>query len=190
MIIGIDPSVSHTAIVGLDADNTKSYGTFSIGKDFQRDFEKILPVLREAATVADLFAMESCLYTQFHRNEKLIAVNYLLRQEIWRLGIPLLVIPPIKINSLVGEKSKIANRNVARKLYGPQIDALNEHEAEAVLMAHMGSYFWRLKSKLISTIEVPPNVLRLMEGPTGLLNKKEFYIEGSKDSKVSSRSDA
>lgn len=137
-ILGLDLSICCTGISGPDWTDTikpsKKLDTLARMDVIVREL-----VDRFLAGV-DLVALEGIAMAAHDTNRQIAGLNWIVRRELWKRGVPFASVPPMTLKQYISGKGNAAKADVVREVTRrfPWFEG-GEDEADAVVLAAMAA---------------------------------------------------
>jgi Holliday junction resolvasome RuvABC endonuclease subunit len=137
-ILGLDLSICCTGISGPDWTDTikPSKKLDTLGR--------IDVIVRELAdrflAGVDLVALEGIAMAAHDTNRQIAGLNWIVRRELWKRGVPFASVPPTTLKQYIAGKGNAAKADVVREVTRrfPWFEG-GEDEADAVVLAAMAA---------------------------------------------------
>lgn len=142
-IIGLDLSLTSTGWAALDGKTAEiTFGTFKSGdlRDLERlDWIRIqVRKLVEAQTPC-LAICEDFAFARANQAHQMGGLGYTVRLELWRLGVPFLLVAPMTLKKFITGKGNTEKDTIMMELLDRfHVKVTNNNEADAVGLAKLG----------------------------------------------------
>lgn len=162
-IVGIDPSLTAPGLAAIVDGRAVGTHTFTPSKMKgkvteemrQRRLDEIVAVVRDWATGADVAVIEGLAFDGHDTMRQLAGIQWILRREIWRWGLKLVVVPPSSLKKFAdvgGSANKDLMLDAARDVF--EIEIGDHNAADALWLAEVGAAWAGCPVREVSTVHL------------------------------------